>query len=156
MPFRSFLRLIALITGFAPALSGCSLADEDPTDHTHTYRYEAFDTSGRLVALGDLSIVFQSRVAEDDCQVRCVAYDLSGTRDISLTGDSSSASYQVGRGDLTGWYFESGAVAINLNPDVEDGNTYLRGDFREGQFDRFSGTWDDTWGPTGTFSANEK
>ena len=65
------------------------------------------------------------------------SYEIKGHWRLDRVGNQGTIGPQVGTGDLFG-SIDKGEIDINLNPNMNDDNVYLRGKI-EGK--RFHGTW---------------
>ena len=119
-----------------------------------TYVYTAFDSTGVAVAEGELDITFE-KVKDDDNR-----FHIKGTWDLQQIGDTKRPiGKQTGEGELRGNVREDGWVWINLNPNVEDDNVTLRGEFKGKSLERLEGEWSYmSWVPVngGQFEAEAK
>jgi hypothetical protein len=112
-------------------LSGCVLAcsmtkNTGETDGSPKgdYQYTSFDSNGRKVVEGRLSITSaeRRRIGSEE------TIQLKGNWELKKVGNQEKIGAQVGTGELTG-SIENNEIYINLNPNIRDGNVILRGTF---------------------------
>jgi len=116
------------------------------------YDYTSYDEKGDKVVQGRISITSSEKRrigSEEQTQ-------LKGNWELKKVGNQERIGLQEGKGELVG-SIDKGEITLNLNPNINDANVYLRGKI-EGK--RFHGTWtfSSYIGPVtkGTFEATRK
>jgi hypothetical protein len=116
------------------------------------YQYSGYDKKGTKIVDGLISItsVETKRIGSED------TIQLKGKWRLDKIGNPERIGGQVGSGELDGSIIK-GEIIIDLNPNMNDANVYLRGTI-EGR--RFHGKWSlKGYAGTiseGTFEANRK
>lgn len=116
------------------------------------YQYSGYDKKGTKIVEGRVSItsVETKRIGSED------TIQLKGNWQLNKIGNPEHIGGQVGTGELVGSIIK-GEIIIDLNPNMDDANVYLRGTI-EGR--RFHGKWSFNGyaGPisAGTFEAIRK
>lgn len=133
--------LLALVVGAMVIVAGCSsVVDDDVRVSTRTYAYTAYDSTGAAVVQGTMRVDFRE-VEATECERDCSAFRLAGRWSFEQTRDAEQIGTQVGEGPLRGSVQENGEAYINLNPEVEDNNVTLRGEFEDGHLRALQGEW---------------
>ena len=150
---KSAIALLLILT-LVPALacSKSSVIGQAKPFPVGDYQYSGYDKKGTKIVEGLISItsVETKRIgSEDTIQVK-------GKWRLDKIGNPERIGGQVGTGELDGSIIK-GETIIDLNPNMNDANVYLRGTI-EGR--RFHGKWSFNGyaGPIseGTFEANRK
>jgi len=119
-------------------LVGCSdlVGSDSNQAKEETYVYTAYDSTGTAIVEGELDVTFE-KVEDDDNR-----FHLEGTWDLQQTGNTKRPiGKQTGEGELRGNVRENGRAWINLNPNIENDNVTLRGEFEGESLDRLQGEW---------------
>ncbi|HEX8923005.1 MAG TPA: hypothetical protein VF766_16135 [Pyrinomonadaceae bacterium] len=97
------------------------------------YHYSSYDQKGERVVEGTLSItsVERKRIYADEVT------QVKGNWKLEKVGHQERIGSQEGTGELVG-SIKDGELIINLNPNIDDANVYLRGRV-EGK--RYKGSW---------------
>lgn len=119
-------------------LVGCAdlVGSNSDSIKEETYVYTAYDSTGTAIVEGELDVTFEK--AEDDDN----RFHLEGTWDLQQVRDTKRPiGKQTGEGELRGNVREDGRAWINLNPNIEDDNVTLRGEFEGKSLERLQGEW---------------
>ena len=153
MPKKSVIAWL-LVLMLAPSLA-CSKSpggEQAKPFPVGDYQYSGYDQKGTKIVEGLVSItsVETKRIGSED------TIQLKGKWRLDKIGNPERIGDQVGTGELIGSIIK-GEIIINLNPNINDANVYLRGTI-EGR--RFHGKWsfNGYTGPVtqGTFEAIRK
>lgn len=137
-------------------LVGCGDLVESNSDPTtqETYIYTAYDSTGTAVVEGELDVTFEK--ADDEGN----RFRLEGTWTLQQIEDTNRPiGKQTGVGGLRGTVRENGRVWLNLNPNIQDDNVTLQGEFEGEDLSRLQGMWSySSWVPVngGPFEAGAK
>jgi len=128
----SFYALACSTTNSA-SNSAPKLPEQNKSPLIGDYHYSSYDQKGDRVVEGTLSItsVERKRIYADEVT------EVKGTWKLEKVGKQERIGMQEGTGELVG-SIKDGELIINLNPNVDDANVYLRGRV-EGK--RYRGTW---------------
>jgi uncharacterized protein YceK len=116
-------------------LAGCSNVGEDDSGLPEggRYAYTAYDSDGTAVVKGTLALDLREVFTDERNR-----FLIEGTRDLEQIGPVAYADQHAGEGSVAGSIRKDGSVWINLNPEWNDSNITLNGDF-EGR--RLEGEW---------------
>jgi hypothetical protein len=143
------MRIAFLIVTLAMSLSlyKCANGGGAPASDSFAvgaYEYSGYDEAGKKVISGRLNLT------------EIKGQDIKGTWELKQVGAAEKIGPQVGTGNFVG-QVESNRVNINLNPDWNDNNIFLSGNFEKGElrgdwhFSTFAGA-----ASKGTFVAKKK
>jgi len=142
---KAIYTYLLILTLGCYALASCSATNSAPkTAEEHAsgqnaspllgdYHYVSYDQKGDKVVEGTLSItsVERKRIYADEVT------QVKGKWQLQKVGNQERIGFQEGSGEMVGSIRE-GELTLNLNPNIEDANVYLRGRV-EGQ--KYQGTW---------------
>jgi hypothetical protein len=125
--------IILTLSCYVLACSITKNVDRANTSPVGDYQYTGYDERGGKVVEGRISITSSElrRIGSAE------SVQLKGNWELSKAGNQEKIGPQVGKGELIG-SIDKDEVDINLNPNINDVNVYLRGKI-EGK--RFHGTW---------------
>jgi hypothetical protein len=120
-------------TNSAPKPTEQNTSEQNSSPLIGDYHYSSHDQKGERVVEGTLSItsVERKRIYADEVT------EVKGHWKLEKVGHQERIGLQEGTGELVG-SIKDGELIINLNPNIDDANVYLRGRV-EGK--RYQGTW---------------
>ena len=117
--------IIVLFSIFNLLFSWCDHSINGPETPQGRYVYKGYDSTGVKIVTGWLKIEL------DD------SFTVSGEWNFYQVGEPENIGPQIGSGNLIGNY-EKGKLSLNLNPNMQDNNVLLSGDYND---KIFAGEW---------------
>lgn len=130
--------LLLLVMASWVHVLGCKLVDEgDGSNEAMVYHYTAYDSTGTAIVDGELRLNY----VETDPEASS-PYAIEGRWDLRKASEAAeNIGPQTGEGKLVGTVDKRDRIRINLNPNWNDNNVLLQGNFTDERLGDIEGQW---------------